>query len=121
MGYICASVIRAVEEYQIASLCLCQWDMLGCVVLVLSYTGQADSCFAIAPLNQTAAIEAGVGVITAKHIRPALILQGFIEDGLYRCVAEIGDCQILGYQTDIEHISVLIPPAAIFLDGISFL
>lgn len=39
MGYICASVIRAVEEYQITSLCLCQWDMLGCVVLVLSHTG----------------------------------------------------------------------------------
>ena len=88
---IASCIIGGVEKDQIPSLCLCQGDMLGHVILVLRYTGQADTSLSIAPLHQTATVKAGVRVVAPVHICPALIFQRFIHDRLYRLVVKVCD------------------------------
>ena len=90
--------------------------MLGCVILCLCGSWQADSGFSVAPLGKTRTVKRGIRVTATIDIFPALILQRFIHNRLYRFVAELLHGQILVDQLHIEHISVVIPPATIFTD-----
>lgn len=80
MGNIVAGVVGGMEKDQIASLCG-SW--------------QADSGFSVAPLGKTRTVKRGVRVTAAVDILPALILQRFIHNSLYRFVAELLHGQIL--------------------------
>ena len=90
--------------------------MLGCVILCLCGSWQADSGFSVAPLGKTRTVKRGVRVTATVDILPALILQRFIHNCLYRFVAELLHGQILVDQLHIKHISVVITPATIFTD-----
>ena len=63
--------------------------MLGCVILCLCGSWQADSGFSVAPLGKTRTVKRGIRVTATIDIFPALILQRFIHNRLYRFVAEL--------------------------------
>ena len=90
--------------------------MLGCVILCLCGSWQANSGFSVAPLGKTRTVKIGVRITATIDIFPALILQRFIHNRLYRFVAELLHGQILVDQLHIEHIPVVITPATIFTD-----
>ena len=69
--------------------------MLGCVILCLCGSWQADSGFPVAPLGKTRTVKRGVRVTSTIDIFPALILQRFIHNRLYRFVAIFSDWAIL--------------------------
>ena len=116
MGNIVAGIVSGMEKDQIASLCLCQRDMLGCVILCQCGSWQADSGFSVAPLSKTRTVKRSVWITATIDIFPALILQRFIHNRLYRFVAKLLHSQILVDQLHIEHIPVVITPATIFTD-----
>ena len=90
--------------------------MLCCVILCLCGSWQTNSGFPVTPLGKTRTVKRGVRITATIDIFPALILQRFIHNRLYRFVAELLHGQILVDQLHIKHIPVVITPATIFTD-----
>lgn len=114
---IIAAVIRPLKEHQIAGLGVPERDVPGHVILRLCGARQRDTRHAITPLRQAGAVKGCCRGRTAVDIFPALVFQCFIHDRIYGLVIKLCGIQILRYQPDIEHIAVVVAPAAVFRDG----
>ena len=110
------AIVGVRKEYQITRLCLrgrdwcaAQVDTIRCHSREIAYAG-----LRVDPADKAGAVERGLRSRTAEHIRHTDVFLCFGHELLEGFTAVSCAAGILLNQHNIEHIAVIVPPAAIF-------